>query len=65
MQHNQLDAACGSRLGFVFSAAVVSLSFSADATFEDIDPTFAELAPTRYRCPVAIDMTLARLQYPW
>jgi len=65
MQHIQPDPACGSRLRFVFSDAVVSLSLPADATFEDIARNLGELAPTRYGDPVAIDVTLARLPHHW
>jgi hypothetical protein len=59
MQPIQVDHAGDSRLRFVFSDTVVSLSLAANATFEDIARTLGDLPPQHYGNPVAIDVTLA------
>jgi hypothetical protein len=62
MQSVRLYHAEDNRLRFVFDDAVVSFRLAANATFEDIARTLAELAPQHYGDPLAIDVTLAAPQ---
>ena len=59
MQPTIAYQAADSRLRFVFSDKVVSLSLAADATFEDIARTLGEFSNPRYCNPVSIDVTLS------
>jgi len=59
MQPIKVGQAADSRLRFVFSDRVVSLSLAADATFEDIARALGEFSNPEYRNPVSIDVTLS------
>jgi hypothetical protein len=59
MQPIGIDHAADSRLRFIFSDRVVSLSLAADATFEDIARRLGEFSNPQYRIPVSIDVTVS------
>lgn len=59
MQSNKVGQASDSRLRFIFSDRMVSLSLAADATFEDIARTLDEFSNPRYNNPISIDVTLS------
>lgn len=59
MQCNKVGQSSDSRLRFIFSDRVVSLSLAADATFEDIARRLDEFSNPRYQNPVSIDVTLS------
>ena len=57
MQHDQANEPRNSRLRIVFPESVVSLRFSAEATFGDIAGALGDLSDQGYGNPVAIDVT--------
>ena len=58
MLHVQTNHKAGSRLRFVFSDGVKSVSLPADATIGDIAATWDDLAGPRHPHPLAIDVRL-------
>lgn len=59
MQCDKVGQSSDSRLRFIFSDRVVSLSLAADATFEDVARRLDEFSNPRYHNPVSIDVTLS------